>query len=415
MRRMTWACLWSSLLGLCLASSTVGAEATWPRWRGPLQDGHTLQKELPERWSDKDIAWQTELKGAGQSSPVVWGNSIFLTTALDKGRQRVMFCVDRTTGKVRWEHVAWTGEPEPSHLMNGWASATCATDGELVFAFFGRGGLHCCTVDGKPVWSRDLGRFESPWGTSACPVLVGDLLIQNGDADADAFIMGLDKKTGKTVWTTPRPNNRGWSTPIVVEAGDRTEVVVNGHAGVRAYDPQTGQELWFCKSFNGRGEPTVTPAGGLLCTVNGLAGDIYAIKPGGSGDVTGSHMAWHTPRRGSRDCPSPIVIGDYMLVMDMKGIVTCYQPSTGRELWKHRIGGNFSASPVAINGLAYFISEAGTTYVIRPGNAPEVIAENVLKSEPEELFRASITPIDGQHYIRSTRRLIAIGQRKSDS
>lgn len=403
--------LFSALLVLSLFSGQARAESNWASWRGPEANGHSQATDLPVKWDASDLAWKAELPGIGQSSPVVWGDRIFLTAALERGKQRVVMCLDRKSGKLLWEQVAWKGDPEPTHEMNGWASATCATDGEMVYAFFGRGGLHGYTVDGKHVWSRDLGQLAGPWGTSSCPILVGDLVIQNGDSEAEAFIAGIDKRTGKTVWSTPRPNNRGWSTPIALTVNGHKEVAVNGHSGVRAYDPKTGKELWFCKSFNGRGEPTVTPAGGVLCTVNGLAGDIYAIKPGGSGDVTGTHMAWHTPRKGNRDCPSPIVIGDTMLVMDMKGIVTCYQPSTGKELAKQRIGGNFSASPIAANGLAYFISEDGSTYVIRPGSKLEVVAENKLKAAQEEIFRASITPSNGQLLIRSTNTLYAVGKR----
>lgn len=403
------------LLTALLSSVLTGlsfADSTWPGWRGPQQDGHSKDTQLPVKWDSSKIAWKAELPGIGQSSPVIWGEKIFLTSSLEDGKQRHVFCVDRSNGKVLWQQVAWIGEPEPTHKMNGWASSTCVTDGELVFAFFGRGGLHAYTADGKLLWSRDLGRFESPWGVASCPILVGDLLIQNCDSDADAYIAAFDKRTGKTVWSTPRPNNRGWSTPIVVKSGERQEVVTNGHTGVHSYDPKSGKELWFCKSFNGRGEPTVTPFKNLLCTVNGLAGDIYAVTPGGSGDVTKSHMAWHTPRKGNRDCPSPLVIGDTMLVMDMKGIVTCYQPSTGKEMWKHRIGGNFSASPIAANGVAYFIEESGKTYVIRPGATPEVVAENALEAGAEEIFRASITPCDGQLFIRSTEVLYVVGERK---
>lgn len=409
----SWLHAWGLMAGLCLLLGVAEAGPNWPRWRGPLENGHSTEIGLPVKFEAADVVSTVPLKGVGQSSPVVWGERIFLTSALDKGKQRVVFCVDRVTGKTLWEHVAWTGEPEPSHIMNGWASATCVTDGEVVGAFFGKGGLHAYTVDGKPLWSKNLGTFESPWGVASCPIIVGDLLVQAGDSEKDAFIAAFDKKTGQQVWSTPRPNNRGWSSPIVVDVGGHQEIVINGHSGVMAYDPRTGKQLWFCKSFNGRGEPTVTPAGGLLCTVNGLSGDVYAIKPGGSGDVTKSHMAWHTPRKGNRDCPSPIVIGDYMLVMDMKGIVTCYQPSSGKELWKHRIGGNFSASPIASNGLAYFIAEDGTVVVIKPGDSPEVVAESRIKGTEGELFRASITPCDGQLLIRSTTNLYFVGKRQA--
>lgn len=408
-----WLRAFGLVAGLGLSLGIADAGPNWPRWRGPLENGHSTEVGLPVKFEAADIVSSVPLKGIGQSSPVVWGEKVFMTAALDKGKQRVVFCLDRATGKTLWEHVAWTGEPEPSHIMNGWASATCATDGEMVVAFFGKGGLHGYTTDGKHVWSKDLGTFESPWGVASCPIIVGNLLVQAGDSEKDAFIAAFDTKTGKQVWSTPRPNKRGWSTPIVVEVDGHKEIVVNGNDGVMAYDPQTGKQLWFCKSFAGRGEPTVTPAGGLLCTVNGLSGDVYAIKPGGSGDVTATHMAWHTPRKGNRDCPSPIVIGDYMLVMDMKGIVTCYQPSSGKELWKHRIGGNFSASPIAANGLAYFIGEDGAVVVIKPGAQPEVVAENRIKGADGELFRASITPCEGQLLIRSTTTLYVVGKRKA--
>ena len=399
--------------GMLLSGATLAqAESNWPRWRGPLENGHSTETNIPTQWDTSKVTWKVPLPGVGQSSPVVWGERIFLTTALEKGKQRVVMALDRNSGKILWQHTAWTGEPEPVHIMNGWASATCCTDGEIVVAFFGVGGIHGYTVDGKHLWSRDLGPFKSPWGTSACPVMVGDLVIQNGDSEENSFIGAYDKRTGKPVWSTPRPNNRGWSTPILVQAGDHQELVVNGHSGVYAYNPATGKELWFCKSFNGRGEPTVTPAGELLCVVNGLAGDVYAIRPGGSGDVTKSHMAWHTPRKGARDCPSPIVIGNYMLVMDMKGVLTCYDPRDGKELWKHRVGGNFSASPIAAGGLAYFISEAGVTHVFAPGPEPKEVARNELSPAPEEIFRSSPTPSEGQLLLRSDHVLYCIGQRK---
>jgi outer membrane protein assembly factor BamB len=307
--------------------------------------------------------------------------------------------------------VAWTGTPEKSHAMNGWASPTCATDGERVVAFFGRGGLHCYTVEGKPLWSRDLGPFAGPWGTAASPVLVGDLVIQNGDAEDDAFLLALDKRTGRTVWRTPRevPECGGWSTPVLVTAGGRPELVLNGAKAVIAYDPATGRPLWSCRSFNGRGEPTATPGHGLLFLVNGLQGDLYAVRPGGDGDVTQTHMAWHTPRRGGRDQPSPIVVGDYLVVANMDGIATCYEAATGKERWKERLEGKFSSSPVAAGGRAYFQNEAGVTFVLEPGPAKKLVARNDLGAGPDEVFRASLTPSGGQFFSRSDRALYCIG------
>jgi outer membrane protein assembly factor BamB len=404
--------VWGLALLVPLAlTSPVGAESNWPRWRGPAGDGHSAETGLPVRWDARSVVWRTPLKGRGQSSPVVWGNRIFLTTALENGKQRIVLCVDRKNGHVLWEQVAWTGTPEKTHPMNGWASASCATDGERVVAFFGRGGIHCYTVEGKPLWSRNLGPFEGPWGTAASPILVGDLVIQNCDAEKEASLIALDRRTGRTVWRTPRdvPDRGGWSTPVLVHAGGRDELVLNGASAVTAYDPATGKPLWSCRSFNGRGEPTATPGDGLVFLVNGLKGDMYAVRPGGQGDVTKTHMAWHTPRRGDRDQPSPIVVGDFVVVVDMAGFATCYEAATGKEVWKERLGGKFTSSPVAAGGLAYFQNDEGTTVVLEPGPTRKVVARNELGAPAGENFRASLTPSAGQFFSRSDRALYCIG------
>lgn len=401
----------SAFLYACLfAGHGQAADANWSRWRGPLENGHWSATEVPLKWTDANVVWKADLPGVGQSSPIVWNERIFLTAANDGGRERIVFCVARDSGKILWQQSAWKGQPEPSHAMNGWASASCATDGEVVVAFFGRGGLHAYSVDGKPLWSKDLGRFESPWGTAACPVIIDGLVIQNCDSDQNAYLIALDKQTGQEKWRTKRPDFRGWSTPILVAANDRRELVLNGHTGVQAYDPATGRELWFCKSFNGRGEPTVTPAGGLLCVVNGLAGDIYAIRPGGSGDVTETHMAWHTPRKDGRDCPSPIVVDDYILVSSMTGIMTCYSAADGHIYWKQRLEGKYSGSPIAAGGLVYILNEAGKTTVIKPGPKLEIVAENQLTAHSAEIFRATPTPSQGELLIRSTTKLYCIAK-----
>jgi len=389
------------------------AEPDWAGWRGPRADGHSLEKGLPSRWTEESVLWKTPLKGAGQSSPVIRGERLFLTTALDKGRQRVVVCINRKSGKVEWEKVAWTGDPEPSHAMNGWASATCAVDAERVYAFFGRGGgLYCFTLEGEPVWSRELGVFEGPWGTAACPVLAGDLVIQNCDADKDARLVAFDKKTGKEAWSVAREATRGWSTPVLIEAGGRKELVLNGHSGVIAYAPETGKQLWNCRCDQGRGEPTVTPANGLLYVANGLAGGgLYAIRPGGSGDVTASQRLWITPRK-DRDTPSPIVIGDTVLLMSLRpDALTAYDAASGKELWKQRAGGQVSASPVAYDGLAFILTEAGETLVVDPKSDAKIVARNSVGAAKGEMFRASLTPCDGRIYIRSDRFLYCVGKR----
>jgi len=409
--------LWVVFL-VVMTSTTARADSNWPGWRGPQTTGHSAEKDLPVRWNNDSVVWKTRLKGRGHSSPITWAEKIFLTTALGNGAQRVVLCIDRNDGEILWEKTAWTGQPEPSNKLNGWASSTPTTDGERVYAFFGRGGgIHCYTVQGEPVWSKELGEFTNPWGTAASPVLVGDLVIQNCDADKNAYIIALDKKTGKTAWKAKRDDHRGWSTPVLITAAGREELVINGHTGVQAYDPLTGAELWHCKSFNGRGTPTIAPANGLLHVVNGLSGDTYAIKPGGTGDVTKTRMVWHTPRRG-RDLPSPIVIDNFVLVMSLRpdAILTIYDAANGAELWKERVGGKPWASPVAYGGLAFFMLERGETVVIDPAKktgtgGTKIVARNTVDLRDDELFRASITPSGGQVFLRSDQVLYCIGKR----
>ena len=399
------------LFALFLAANLLADDGNWPRWRGPQQDGHSSDKSIPVNWTGENILWKADLPGVGQSSPIVWNDRIFLTSALENGKVRIVMARNRKTGEPLWQHMAWTGEPEPIHAMNSWASATCVTDGEVVIAFFGKGGIHGYSVDGKHLWSKDLGPFEGPWGTSACPVLVGDVVVQNCDADVGAYLIALDKKTGNEVWKTKRRDHRGWSTPVMVEANGKQELVLNGHEGVQGYDPKTGQELWFCKSFIGRGEPTVTPAGKILCVVNGQPGDFYSVRPGGAGDVTATHMPWHTPRKSGRDCSSPIVIGNYILVTSLDGIATCYDATNGEVFWKERLAGKFSASPIAANGLAYYLNENGKTFVIEPGPKLKIVAENDIPADKAEIFRASFAPSAGQILVRSTTRLYCLGKK----
>ena len=398
------------LLTLCAAGASQ-AETNWPAWGGPNGTCHSEEKGLPVAWGADNVVWKVPLNGTGQSTPAVWGEQIFLTTALDAGRQRVVMALDRRDGHLRWENVAWTGEPEESHRMNGWASASCATNGEVVVAFFGRGGLHAYTIDGKHLWSRDLGRFDGPWGTAASPILYRDTVIQNCDSESqESSLMAFDLKSGATKWSTPREVIRGWSTPLVIRTPAREELVLNGDKGVRGYDPVTGRELWFCKGYCGRGEPVPAFANGLLHVVNGLpGGDVYAVRPGGDGDVSETHRVWHTPRRGGRDLPSPVVIGNYMLAMSMPGILYCYDSATGRELWKERLGANYSSTPLVAEGRAYFQSDVGECFVVEPGDEIKVVAKNELSSAADELFRSSLVPSHGQLLIRSTQFFYCVG------
>jgi outer membrane protein assembly factor BamB len=407
---------------ICLVGAgTVGAaddaSSNWPRFRGPAGDGHSSETSLPTKWDANSIQWKTTLPVMGQSSPIIWGEHIFLTGTTGSGDavQRHVLCLDRRTQKVVWNKAVARGDGEKLHKMNTWATPSCATDGEVVVAFFGPGGLHGFDYDGELLWSRQLGDFPGAWGVGASPVIYGDLVIQNCDAQGTSSLLAVSRKTGKDVWKTPRRSTPrgGWSTPVLIETKDRQELVLNGEFGVQGYDPKTGKDLWFCKSFNGRGAPSPVFGHGLLYVVNGKPGDVYAVTPGGTGDVTSTHMAWHAPRGGGRDLPSPILQNKCVVVLGMKAIATGYDATTGKQLWKSRLGGNYSASPIAVNGLVYAAAEDGTVSVLKVGENCEVVAKNRLDASVDEIFRSSMAVSDGQLFLRSNKHLYCVGTRET--
>ena len=350
---------------------------------------------------------------------MTWGDRLFITSAATDGSVRYLTCINRNTGKQVWEKpIAWAA-PENVHRMNSWATPSCATDGERVIAFFGPAGLHCYDMDGNHQWTQNLGTFPGAWGIAASPIIHEDLVIQNCDAEGPSYLIALDKKTGKTVWKTNRLDKPkgGWSTPIIINTGKRLELILNGEFGVKGYDPNTGKELWFCKSFNGRGTPVPDFSMGQLYVVNGKPGDTYCVRPGGSGDVTKTHMAWHAPRaRGGRDLPSPIAVNGFVYVITMDRRITSIHASSGKILFSEKLdrGPGFSASPIQANGMIYLQDESGVTYVIRPGSKLDVVAANSLGDTTNEIFRASITPVDGKLYIRSASFLYCVGSRTAE-
>lgn len=409
------------LLFACFIAGTsisVADDATnnWPRFRGPAGDGHSTEKSLPTKWDDSSLAWKLPLPVDGQSSPIIWGNRVFLTGTKGSGErvERHVLCIDRQTQEILWDKAVAEGAGETLHKMNTWATPSCATDGEVVVAFFGPGGLHCFDFDGDLKWSRKLGDFPGMWGVGASPIIVGDLVIQNCDAQGDSYLAAFNRETGKDVWKTDRraKPRGGWSTPILIETKKRQELVLNGEFGVTSYDPKSGKELWFCESFNGRGSPAPVFGNGMLYVVSGKIGDTYAVKPGGSGDVSSTRQrVWRAPRNGRRDLASPILSNDCVVVIGMQAVATGYDAQTGEELWKSRLNGNFSASPIAADGLVFANDEAGTVHVLKVGKTCETIAKNRLDTPVGETFRSSMAVSDGQLFLRSNKHLYCIGNR----
>lgn len=404
-----------STLALLLCVDSILA-ANWPQFRGPTGRGHTEATNVPQSWSESSIVWQTDLEGTGQSSPVVWGEHIFLTGASEDGTERYLMALSITDGSLLWKHTIKFDAPEEIHKMNSHATPTCASDGENVVAFFGPAGLFCFTVAGEKRWNVNLGTFEGSWGIAASPILHDGKVIQNCDAVGYSRLVALDLEDGSTVWSTNRDDKPrgGWSTPILIDAGERQELVLNGEFGVRGYDPESGRELWFCEGFNGRGAPVPDFANGNLYVVNGKPGDVYCVTPGGSGNVSDSHRVWHSSRKGGRDLPSPAVVDGYLFVSSMSGIASCYDAETGEVLYTERLveegAVEIAAAPLVANGLIYLQTViGGDVVVIRPGKELDIVAVNSLgDAAADEIFRATLTPHKGKVLIRSGTTLYAV-------
>ena len=387
----------------------------WPRWRGPSGQGLVTGTGYPDAWSPtQNVRWKTALSGDGNSSPIVWGDRIFLTTAYDNGRRVSVLAFRRSDGMKLWEVFAPAGRSgQGTHYKNGHASATPATDGQRVYASFGARGLVAVDMDGKLVWHRDLGPMEAYHGTAGSPLLYKDRIILYQDQFAGSFIAAFDTRTGKEVWRTRRDADVGWGTPIAVRVVDHDEIIVNGQQRVQAYNPDTGAELWSCGGTSYEVIPTPVVGYGMVFCSSGRAGPTLAIRPGGKGDVTRTHLAWSSPR-GSPFVPSPILYGEYLyMVNDMAAIVTTYHASSGKVVWQGRLGvarrEGFSASPVAVDGKVFFTNDEGETFVLKAGSTFELLHVNKL----DETTLATPALVDGRWYIRTDRNLYAIGTSSS--
>ncbi len=428
MNRRTWiagAAAWCGRLGAAdepVRMIEVEGEGRkyWPRWRGPSGQGLVEGAGYPDEWTEQqNLAWKTPIPGSGNSSPIIWGARIFLTTAYEQGVwplysvRRSVLCLNRSDGKVLWESSAPQADPEKANRKNGYASGTPATDGERVYAYLGNHGLLAVDMQGNLAWHRSLGETGAYHGTSCSPLLYKDRVIVFQDQRANAFAAAFDRKTGETRWWTGRRETVGWGSPVAIRAGGRDEIIVSSQYRVYAYDPDTGKELWRCNGNLVEVTPTPVAGHGLLFCSSGRAGPTLAIRPGGSGDVTGSRVAWQTAK-GSPFVPSPLLYGDYLyLVNDMTSVATCLEARTGKVMWQGRLGEamreSFSASPVAADGKVYFTNDLGETFVLRAGPQFELLRVNRLC----ERALASPAGVDGRWYYRTEKHLVCIVGRPS--
>lgn len=399
-------------LGLIWQIANLSHAEDWPQWRGPGGLAVSTEKQVPTRWTKtENIRWSALIPGEGSSSPIVWGKRVFVTSSQKRGEQRLLHTLDRDTGELLRSREIADDNPEITSSVTGYAASTPATDGRHVVAFFGNAGVACYDFNGDILWQRRLGEFETELGLASSPVIDGDRVYLLCDHDGApptsfaSFLTALDLKTGEPVWTTKRPGLfRSWSTPILVPTPEgKQELVVNAQDELRGYDPASGKLLWHVLGMTDWVTPSPIFGGGHIFATSGKDGPTLAVKPGGRGDVTQSHVVWREPRGGPYVC-SPLLYDGRLYVHTDQGVLTCYEAATGKVVYRQRLGGKFTASGVAAADHLYLLNEAGECHVIKAGNSFESIAINRL----EEPCYASPAIANGCLFLRTETRLYCI-------
>jgi len=383
----------------------------WPNWRGPHQDGISHETNLPVEWSaEEGIRWKTPIDGKGHSSPIVWGDTIFLTSAIHDSESRLLWKIDRLTGSVVWKKEVLKTPLEPIHPLNSYASSTPATDGERVYvSFLARSEMYVAAFDfsGDRVWESRPGPFSSKHGFCSSPVIYKDWLIVNGDHDGESYLCTIERKTGNVVWKVPREGKtRSYSVPRVITVDGKDQVVLTGSHATSGFDIDNGRLIW---SVDGPSEQMVASLlhnDDLIFAMGGFPErHLLAIKKGGNGQITSSHVVWRS-HRSVPYVPSAILYGDYLHVVSDDGMYTCYDPATGKLLQQKRVGTHISASIVGGDSHVYITDEEGRTTVLKNNSKFEIVAKNGIG---ESVFTS---PAISQQtiFIRGEKHLFAIGK-----
>jgi outer membrane protein assembly factor BamB len=419
-------------LTLVLLSLACRAE-NWPRFRGPTGQGISTEKKLPLEWTaTSNVLWKTPVPGEGWSSPIVWNNRVFLTTTTENGTQCRVLCFDRRTGQVLWNKHLFDQVPLRKEGKNSYASATPVTDGKRVVAVFGDGSMVALSLDGSILWTNREVQFYSRHGLGASPMIYRDLVIMPFDGSNrvkaagqwpnnppeerlgwqipwdQALIAALDLKTGRRIWTGKRGMSRiAHASPILFRHDGKDQLLSIAGDAIQAFDPKTGERLWSAYAQGEGLVPSPVIGDGLIFAASGFEKTtLRAIRPGGKGDVTATHIVWEQ-KKGVPTQPSLVYVRPHLFAITDGGVATCYKADSGDIVWQERVGGNFSASPVYADGRIYFLSEAGETTVIAAGPEFKILARNALG----EKCQASMAVSQGQLYLRSEKNLFCIGQK----
>ena len=393
-----------------IACARIASAQDWPQFRGPGGQGHSSEKDLPLEWAEtRNIAWKTPLPGLGWSSPVVSGGKVWLTTAIEqRGVSLRLMAFDVATGReaLNVEVFHLSGARREINPKNSWASPTPIVDEGRVYVHFGADGTAALSRDGTVIWKQRF-EYESQHGAGGSPVLHGGLLIFNCDGSDAAFVVALDKDTGKIKWKTNRryPADQAYTTPLVIRAGEHDQLISVGAFRATAYDPATGKEIWRVSYSDGFSNvPRPVYAHGLVYIATGFQQpSMLAVRADGVGDVTKTHVAWKTSRAAPLT-PSPIVVGDEFYMINDAGIASCLDARTGTVIWQQRLGGTFSASPIFADGRIYFLAEQGVTTVIAPGKEFRRLASNPLDGG----LLASMAVSNGSLFLRTDSHLYRI-------
>lgn len=426
------AALLSAILCSLTLTPVVQAE-NWPGWRGPRGDGSSHDQNVPMSWdgtTGRNILWKVPVPGKGHASPIVWGDCVFLVTCDQEKQERQLIRLDAATGKPLWTRVVLKSLLETKHNLNSYASSTPATDGQLVYVAFlevdgttiparnvGRArpvtvgvmNVAAYDFDGNRKWLVKPGEFVSVHGFCSSPVIHGELLIVNGDHDGKSYIVALDRNTGETVWKVPRDyETRSYVTPIIREVAGRTQMFVPGSRHLACLNPADGSEYWRVDGPDLPEQYVASPCfdGKNFFMAAGFpTHHVIAVKPGGTGDVTKTHVLWHTK---DVRCyvPSPVLAGNALYVADDRGTASAFDTNTGEKIWKERMGNHFSASLIATKSHVFFVADDGTTKVVKAGPEPSVVEENPLG----EYSFASPAIANGRIYIRGEKNLYCIAR-----
>ena len=441
----------TTLFALTLLSSTVavtlGADGgSWPYWRGPAANGMAVG-DAPLKWSDtENVRWKTAIPGKGNSSPVIWGDKIFLTTAIPTGvsaktdaaaappaqegrrgrsfgdtgpqlEQRFdVLCLDRNTGKVLWQKTTKVATPHEGYhgTYGSFASNSPVTDGKRVYAFFGSRGIYAYDLDGNLLWAKDFGpmRIKMAFGEGTAPVLHADRLILNFDHEGGSFLVMLDAATGKEIWKVDRDEITSWAAPLVVEYKGKQEIITAATKKVRSYDFATGNLVWECTGLGSNVIPQPVIQDDLVLVMSGHRDPkLMAIRLGREGDLTGTDAIVWSQTRGNSYTPSPVLHDNKLYVLTDNGFVSCYNASTGAPYYQQtRLpkAYNFKSSPVGANGKLYLASENDDVIVLGMGETFEVLATNTI---PDSVFIATPAIAEGEIFLRSQSHLYCISEK----